>query len=147
MNDADPNDRTLWDDDDMLRSQQNGQCFADNILNYILLKQIWYIDSNFTLSDDPIDSWSVLTQVMAWQQAGDKPLSEAMTTNASCLNVLTKWLTHLPLVPHICVSELGQHWFRYWLVAYSALHHYLNQCCVIVDWTFGNKLQWNFNQN
>ena len=21
-------------------------------------------------------------------------------------------LTHLPLVPHICVSELGQHWFR-----------------------------------
>ena len=24
------------------------------------------------------------------------------------------------LVPHICVSESGQHWFRYWLVAYSA---------------------------
>ena len=24
-----------------------------------------------------------------------------------------KWtLTYLPLVPHICVSELGQHWFR-----------------------------------
>ena len=21
-------------------------------------------------------------------------------------------LTHLSLVPHICVSELGQHWFR-----------------------------------
>ena len=21
-------------------------------------------------------------------------------------------LTHLPLVPHICASELGQHWFR-----------------------------------
>ena len=21
-------------------------------------------------------------------------------------------LTHLPLVPHICVGELGQHWFR-----------------------------------
>ena len=27
-------------------------------------------------------------------------------------------LTHLPLVPHICISELGQHWFRQWLVAY-----------------------------
>ena len=26
-------------------------------------------------------------------------------------------LTHLPLVPHIFVSELGQHWFRQWLVA------------------------------
>ena len=33
--------------------------------------------------------------------------------------------THLPLVPHICVSELGQHWFRSWLVAYSAPSHYL----------------------
>ena len=33
VNDADPNDRTLWDDDDMLRSQQNGQRFADNNLN------------------------------------------------------------------------------------------------------------------
>ena len=21
-------------------------------------------------------------------------------------------ITHLPLVPHVCVSELGQHWFR-----------------------------------
>ena len=27
-------------------------------------------------------------------------------------------LTHLPLVPHICVSESGQHWFK-WLGAYS----------------------------
>ena len=52
-------------------------------------------------------------------------------------------LTHLPLVPHICISELGQHWFRKWLVAYSAPSHYLNQCCLIVNWT----IQWNFNQN
>ena len=29
--------------------------------------------------------------------------------------------THLPLVPHICVSELGQHCFRQWL------GYYLNQ--------------------
>ena len=56
-------------------------------------------------------------------------------------------LTHLPLVPHICVSESGQHWFRLWLVAYSAPSHYLNQCCIIVSWIFRNKLQWNFNQN
>ena len=25
--------------------------------------------------------------------------------------------------------------------------HFLNQCWNIVNWTFGNKLQWNFNQN
>ena len=55
-------------------------------------------------------------------------------------------LTHLPLVPHICVSQSGQHWFRKWLFAYSAPSHYLNQCWVIVNWTLRNKFQWNFNQ-
>ena len=56
-------------------------------------------------------------------------------------------LTHLPLVPRICVSELGKHWFRQWLVAWSAPSHYQNQCWFIVNWTLGNKLQWNQNQN
>ena len=55
-------------------------------------------------------------------------------------------LTHLPVVPHICVNESGQHWFRSWLVAYSAPSHYLNQCWVIDNWTLRNKPQWHFNQ-
>ena len=38
------------------------------------------------------------------------------------------YLTHLPLLPHILVSESDQHWFRWWLIAYSAPSHYLNQC-------------------
>ena len=50
-------------------------------------------------------------------------------------------------MPHIFFSESGQHWFRQWLVAYSAPSHYLNQCWVIVNWTLRNKLQWIFNQN
>ena len=25
--------------------------------------------------------------------------------------------------------------------------HYLNQCCNIINWTLGNKLQWNLNRN
>ena len=37
----------------------------------------------------------------------------------------TNELTHLPPVFHICITELGQHWFRWWLVAYSAPSHYL----------------------
>ena len=49
--------------------------------------------------------------------------------------------------PNICVSELGQHWFRYWLVACSASSHCLNKCCLIVNWTLRNKPQWNKNQN
>ena len=56
-------------------------------------------------------------------------------------------LTPLPLVPQKCVSESGQHWFRWWCVAYSAPSHYLSQCWLIVNWTLRNKLQWNFNQN
>ena len=56
-------------------------------------------------------------------------------------------LTHLTLVPHICVNESGQHWFRLWLCTYSVTSHYLNQCWVIANWTLGDKLQWNFNPN
>ena len=41
----------------------------------------------------------------------------------------------------------NHHWFRQWLVAWSLPNHYLNQCWNIVSWTFGNKLQWNLNQN
>ena len=55
--------------------------------------------------------------------------------------------SHFPLMPHIFLSELGQHWFRKWLVACSAPNHYLNQCCLIVNWTLRNKFQWNFNKN
>ena len=40
-------------------------------------------------------------------------------------------LTHLPLVPHVCINESGQHCLRYWLVAYSASSHYLNQYWVL----------------
>ena len=54
--------------------------------------------------------------------------------------------TRHPLVLHICVSELGQHWVRKWLVTYSAPNHYLHQCWNIINWTLRNKFQWNFNQ-
>ena len=41
----------------------------------------------------------------------------------------------------------NHHWFRYWLVAWSAPSNYLNQYWNIVNWNFGNKLQWNLNRN
>ena len=50
-------------------------------------------------------------------------------------------------MPHICVSQSDQHWFRKWLVAYSTPSHYLIQCCVIVNWTLRDKLKWDFDQN
>ena len=47
--------------------------------------------------------------------------------------------THLPLLPHICVSELDQHCFRQWLVAYSAPNHYLNQFYLLPIGTLGTN--------
>ena len=58
-----------------------------------------------------------------------------------------KLLTHLPLVPHIRVSESSQHRFRSWFVACSAPSHYLNQCWLIANRNPVNKFQWNSYQN
>ena len=41
----------------------------------------------------------------------------------------------------------NRHWFRQWLVAWSAPSHYLNQCWNIVDSILRIKLQWNPRQN
>ena len=41
------------------------------------------------------------------------------------------------------VSELGHHWFRWWLIVSSAPKHYLIQCWLIVNWIFRNKFQKN----
>ena len=60
---------------------------------------------------------------------------------------LKSFLTHRGRVRLICISKLCHHWFRWWLGAWSAPTHYLNQCWYIVNWTLGNKFQWNLNQN
>ena len=39
----------------------------------------------------------------------------------------------------------GHHCFTEWPVAWPATNRFLNQCWNIVNWTFGNKLQWNLN--
>ena len=43
-------------------------------------------------------------------------------------------------------QRCNHHWFRQWLVAWSAPSHYLNQCSNIVNWTLRNNLQWNLNR-
>ena len=48
-----------------------------------------------------------------------------------------------PLVPHIqCVVELCNHWFRQWLVAWSAPSHYLNQWWLTISHT---PKKWHIN--
>ena len=48
----------------------------------------------------------------------------------------------LIVVPHRCVSEVGQH-----LLAEGAPGYFLNQCWLIAKWALSNKLQWKSNQN
>ena len=49
-------------------------------------------------------------------------------------------LTHRGRGTHIwkCITRI---------VIWTAPSHYLNHCWNIVNWTLGNKLQWNFNRN
>ena len=44
-------------------------------------------------------------------------------------------------------QQTNHHWFRSWLVAWSAPSHYLKQCWNIVNSNLWNKLQWNPRQN
>ena len=41
---------------------------------------------------------------------------------------------------------VSQHWFRSGLVTWPAPSHDLNQCWDILNWTLGNKIQWNLNR-
>ena len=61
--------------------------------------------------------------------------------------LMTIVLIHLPLMPHICVGDLGQRWFRQWFVACSAPSHCLSQCWLIVNWAFRNQMHSNSNGN
>ena len=56
-------------------------------------------------------------------------------------------LTHWSRVTHACVGNLCHNWFSYWLVAFSAPNHYLNQCCIIVNSTIREKFRWHPNRN
>ena len=62
------------------------------------------------------------------------------------LYVLKGFLTHWGQVMRICVSKISHHWFRQGLGACLAPSYYLNQCWLIVSWSLGNDIQWNFNQ-
>ena len=78
---------------------------------------------------------------------GNKLLPEVMMTQFIIAYICTRseWVNSLRR--HICITNLVYHWFREWLGACSAPNHYLNQCCIIVNWTLGNKLQSNCNRN
>ena len=63
---------------------------------------------------------------VAIQEMDDCPGSKLLEAMILTDLITCQLLTHLPLVPHMCVSESDQYWFRSWFGAYSAPSHYLN---------------------
>ena len=99
---------------------------------------IWTLGTNFNEISIKFHTFSF--KKMHWKMS-------AILSRPRCFMITSAHLTHLPRVPHICVSELCQHWFRWWLVAWSVPSHYLNQCWLIVSWTLTNKFQLDLNWN
>ena len=64
-----------------------------------------------------------------------------------CANISLMNVNWLHLVPHICIVELGHHWFRFWLVTCLAPSHHLNQWWLLISHTPRNRLQWKKYQN
>ena len=100
----------------------------------ILAKMILYsvLSTNKLLKLGPSLCWFILRTAI-------RNLKAWIHNNISQNTMWHNQLISSPPVPHICVSELGQHWFRWWLGAYSAPSHYLNQCLNIVNWTLGTN--------
>ena len=73
---------------------------------------------------------SALAQIMAWYLFGAKPSSEAI-----CWDTAERW------------AQCVRHWVLQDRKSFFFFFHYLMQCWNIVNWTHGNKLQWNLNQN
>ena len=106
-----------------LRSRQNGRHFAD-IFKCIFVNENVEILIKIPLKfvqKGPIDNISALVQIMAWRRTNDGldwwRICPSLGLNELSLVVcfmimITLPFNSSPLVPHICVSQLGQHWFR-----------------------------------
>ena len=67
----------------------------------------------------PIDNKLALVQIMAWHGIGDKPLSEPMLTRYAALGE-DEIIDYGPVTPFGAI-DVGQHWFRWWLIASKPL--------------------------
>ena len=103
--------------------------------------------SGVNIGNDLAPTGSVSNTV--WNILDEFQRSEADWTR--CTKPLWKKIPNLvilsPLVPYICIGELGQHWLGWWLLACSAPIHYMDQCWLTINWTLGNNLQWNCYRN
>ena len=103
--------------------------------------------------------WSSYWLQMLWHLLGAKASATNMSTydylymgkspsglqthNAAAHFHHTDLLTHCPLMMPYDIRELGQYWYRQWLIASSAPSHYLDQCWLLVNWILSSQLQRN----
>ena len=70
------------------------------------------------------------------------PCYNAVWLNENVFEIISVWLkglfTHWGRVTHAILTIIN---------SWTAPSHYLNQCWNIVNWSLGNKLQWNFSRN
>ena len=112
----------------------------------------WKKDQYF--SDDIIrvhfvDNKSSLLWVMAYHRTGDKSLPNSMMTyftNHAVAN-RSQYVNSLRPSDAYMRQKANHHCLRWWLVAWSAPSHYLNQWWNIVNANLPNTFQWNRKQN
>ena len=85
---------------------------------------------------------SALKVLMAWCFSTRASVATGMNTHPCVVSGMTHGSRVTPYVD----VDLGQHWFRYRLVAYSTPSLPPNQCWLILNWTHRNKLHWNLNK-
>ena len=66
-------------------------------------------------------------------------ITDAQSTKCLISTLKPFLITHRSRVTHGCIKAIigSDDWFG----------HFLNQCWIIVNWTTGNKFQWNWNKN
>ena len=81
----------------------------------------------------------------------DHNFAHVTTVELSCHKLIRSWffkpLTHWALVTYICICKLISIASDNGLSPGRSPRHYLKQCWNVVNWTLGNKLQWNLNRN
>ena len=100
------------------------------------------------MPQNTFDHKSTLTQIMVWCWHLLEPMLTKVSVAIWCHKATHIELTHWGWVMHICVSELWHRCFQ--VMTFIIIIHqsyYLKHCWDIVDWTLGNKLQWNFDWN
>ena len=90
----------------------------------------------------PVDGYVIASHTILWYHYLSM-LKKLFFFSCLQLNVLTHW----GRVTHICISKITIIGSDNGLSPWTAPSHYLNQCWNIVNWTLGNKLQWNLNRN